>query len=235
MNVIVQDQIPAKGNYTFVWMSDTQYYAQGHPHIFDKMTEWIKENKEKHNIKYVFHTGDIVDDSMVMKQWKNADHSMRTLDKAGIPYGVLAGNHDVGHKDGTYRTFGDFFGSRRFEQNMHYGGSYKNNRGHYDLLSASGNDFIMIYMGWGIAEQEIDWINQVLKRYPDRTAILCFHEYLLVSGNRSPIGETIYRKVVKPNRNVAMVLSGHYHNAMKKPMRLTMTGTENRTASSTRF
>ncbi|MEH7872959.1 metallophosphoesterase [Bacillus velezensis] len=216
MNVIVQDQIPAKGNYTFIWMSDTQYYAQGHPHIFDKMTEWIKENKEKHNIKYVFHTGDIVDDSMVMKQWKNADHSMRTLDKAGIPYGVLAGNHDVGHKDGTYRTFGDFFGSRRFEQNMHYGGSYKNNRGHYDLLSASGNDFIMIYMGWGIAEQEIDWINQVLKRYPDRTAILCFHEYLLVSGNRSPIGETIYRKVVKPNRNVAMVLSGHYHNAMKK-------------------
>ncbi|PJN86223.1 hypothetical protein CV739_01510, partial [Bacillus velezensis] len=62
MNVIVQDQIPAKGNYSFVWMSDTQYYAQGHPNIFDKMTEWIKENKEKHNIKYVFHTGDIVDD-----------------------------------------------------------------------------------------------------------------------------------------------------------------------------
>lgn len=93
----------------------------------------------------------------------------------------------------------------------------------------------MIYMGWGITEQEIDWINQVLKRYPDRTAILCFHEYLLVSGNRSPIGETIYRKVVKPNRNVAMVLSGHYHNAMKKPMRLTMTETENRTASSTKF
>ncbi len=37
-----------------------------------------------------FILGDIVDDSMVMKQWKNADHSMRTLDKAGIPYGVLA-------------------------------------------------------------------------------------------------------------------------------------------------
>ncbi|KXZ17306.1 hypothetical protein AXI59_17890 [Bacillus nakamurai] len=216
MNVIVQDEIPAKGDYTFVWMSDTQYYAKSHPHIFDKMTEWLKENKEKHNIKYVFHTGDIVDDSTDMKQWKNADRSMRTLDKAGIPYGVLAGNHDVGHKDGTYRTFGDYFGSRRFDQKLHYGESYKNNRGHYDLVSSSGNDFIMIYMGWGITDQDIDWINKVLKQYPDRTAILCFHEYLLVSGNRSPIGETIYKKVVKPNRNVMMVLSGHYHNAMRK-------------------
>ncbi len=217
MNVIVQDEIPApKDMYTFVWMSDTQYYAESYPHIFDKQTAWIKNNQKKLNIKYVFHTGDIVDDSAQEKQWKNADRSMRVLDDSGIPYGVLAGNHDVGHKDGSYKAFGKYFGSHRFEGKLHYGESYKNNRGHYDLISSNGNDFIMLYMGWGITDEDIAWLNQVLKKYPDRTAILSFHEYLLVSGNRSPIGEKIFKNVVKPNRNVVAVLSGHYHSAMRK-------------------
>ncbi|MBD5046369.1 hypothetical protein GUF44_03195, partial [Xanthomonas citri pv. citri] len=82
MNVIVQDEIPpAKDMYTFVWMSDTQYYAESYPHIFDKQTEWIKDNQKQLNIKYVFHTGDIVDDSADIRQWKNADRSMSVLDK----------------------------------------------------------------------------------------------------------------------------------------------------------
>lgn len=91
---------------------------------------------------------------------------------------------------------------------MHYGGSYKNNRGHYDLISSNGNDYIMLYMGWGITDQDIAWMDQVLKKHPDRMAILAFHEYLLVSGNRSPIGEKIFKEIVKPNPNVVMVLSG---------------------------
>ncbi len=71
MNVIVQDEIPpAKDMYTFAWMSDTQYYAESYPHIFDKQTAWIKSNQKRLNIKYVFHTGDIVDDSADIRQWK---------------------------------------------------------------------------------------------------------------------------------------------------------------------
>ncbi|MEC1732040.1 metallophosphoesterase [Bacillus mojavensis] len=217
MNIIVQDEIPpAKDMYSFVWMSDTQYYAKSYPHIFDKQTIWIKNNQRKLNTKYVFHTGDIVDDAADIRQWRNADQSMRVLDNSGIPYGVLAGNHDVGHKDGSYRAFGKYFGSRRFDKRLHYGESYKNNRGHYDLISSSGNDYIMLYMGWGITDEDIAWMNQVLKKHPDRIAVLAFHEYLLVSGNRSPIGEKIFKKVVKPNPNVVMVLSGHYHSAMRK-------------------
>lgn len=42
---------------------------------------------------------------------------------------------------------------------------------------------------------------------------LNFHEYLLVSGNRSPIGDKIYEKVVVPNKNVIAVLCGHYHDS----------------------
>ena len=44
-------------------MSDTQYYSESFPYIFDRQTQWIVENQEAMKIKYVFHTGDLVDES----------------------------------------------------------------------------------------------------------------------------------------------------------------------------
>ncbi|MFP3338880.1 hypothetical protein R0J91_12925, partial [Micrococcus sp. SIMBA_131] len=110
-------------------------------------------------------------------------------------------------------AFSKYFGESRFNGRDYYGESYQDNRGHYDLISESGNDYLMLYMGWGIEQEEIDWMNAVLAQYPDRMAILSFHEYLLVSGNRSPLADEIYEKVVVPNKNVVATLSGHYHDS----------------------
>ncbi|MED4560490.1 metallophosphoesterase [Bacillus altitudinis] len=215
-DLLVQDEISQTLKpYKMVWMSDTQYYARSYPHIFKKMVEWIRDQRDPLNIQYVFHTGDIVDDSKD-KQWNRADTFMRVLDQHQIPYGVLAGNHDVRHKDGHYREYGRYFGAKRFEDKPYYGESYQNNRGHYDLISAGGNDYMMVYMGWGIKQNEIDWLNRVISEYPDRIVILNFHEYLLVSGNRSPIGDLIFHQVVKRHPNIVAVFSGHYHGASRK-------------------
>lgn len=214
ISVIVQDQIAAIGEeFSFVWMSDTQYYTESYPYIYEKQTEWIVKNREKLNIEYVFHTGDIVNVYNDLNQWNVADKAMKTLDDAGVPYGVLAGNHDVNNKDHDYSYYSRFFGEDRFKNNDYYGGSFQNNRGHYDLMSVNGIDFIMIYLGWGIEEEGIAWVNQVLEAHPNRKAILNVHEYLLATGNRSPIGDQLFEKVVVPNENVFAVLSGHYHNA----------------------
>lgn len=215
MQVMVQDEIASttEFDYSFVWMSDTQYYSKSYPHIFDRMTKWIAEKKEAMKVKYVFHTGDLVDEADQAIQWERADTFMHTLDNALIPYGVLAGNHDVGHKTGDYNEYSKYFGEHRFVGQKHYGESYKNNRGHYDLISSNGNDFIMLYMGWGINDKDIAWLNKVLAEYQDRKAILNFHEYLLVSGTRSPIGDKLFNEVVKKNANVMAVLSGHYHDS----------------------
>ncbi|OAH54566.1 MULTISPECIES: lamin tail domain-containing protein [Bacillaceae] len=215
VQVMVQDEIASttEFDYSFIWMSDTQYYSESYPHIFDRMTKWVAEKKEAMKLKYVFHTGDLVDETDQPVQWERADTFMRTLDNASIPYGVLAGNHDVGHKTGDYNEYSKYFGEHRFMGKEYYGESYKNNRGHYDLISSNGNDFIMLYMGWGINDEDIAWLNKVLAEHPDRKAILNFHEYLLVSGNRSPIGDKVFNEVVKKNINVIAVLSGHYHDS----------------------
>ncbi|WP_083711522.1 metallophosphoesterase [Domibacillus epiphyticus] len=215
VQVMIQDEIAStpEFNYSFIWMSDTQYYSESYPHIFDRMTTWAAEQKDEMNVKYVFHTGDLVDEADQPIQWGRADQYMETLDIAQIPYGVLAGNHDVDHKTGDYKEFSKYFGEHRFAGKEHYGASYKDNRGHYDVISSNGNDFIMLYMGWGVNEEDIAWMNNVLAEHPDRKAILCFHEYLLVSGNRSPIGDKIFHEVIKKNKNVIAVLSGHYHDS----------------------
>lgn len=215
VHVLIQDEIApeASSDYTFVWMSDTQYYSESYPHIYKRMVDWIAEQKDALSIPYVFHTGDLVDVATDPQQWAYADEYMNVLEDASIPYGVLAGNHDVDHKTNDYTNYSTYFGEDRFANQPTYGGSYKDNRGHYDLISANGNDFIMVYMGWGIGEEEITWLNDVLAQYPDRMAFLAFHEYLLVSGNRSPIGNEIFEKVIVPNKNVVATLSGHYHDA----------------------
>ncbi|MBM7565959.1 S-layer homology domain-containing protein [Paenibacillus sacheonensis] len=216
LQVMVQDELPASQedyDFSFAWMSDTQYYSESYPYIYEDIVHWIADNKEKNKIDYVIHTGDIVDEADKEIQWQRADADMKVLEDAKIPYGVLAGNHDVDHQLGAYDYYWNYFGEDRFKDQPSYGGSLDNNRGHYDLISSHGNDFIMVYMGWGIRDSDIDWMNEVLAKYPNRKAILNFHEFLLVSGNRAPIADKIFEEVVKKNKNVFAVLSGHYHNS----------------------
>lgn len=204
-------------DFTFALESDTQYYNEDingdsyHHQI--NIHDWIIANKPRMNIQYMFHDGDIVDDVEEEYQWRNADEAYKKLDDAEFPYGVLAGNHDVGHKSGDYTEYGTYFGENRFNDNPWYGESYKNNKGHYDLISVDGIDFIMIYMGWGIGDDEIEWMNEVLAKYPERKAILNFHEYLLTSKGLGEEPKRVYDEVVSKNPNVCMVLSGHYHSA----------------------
>lgn len=129
---------------------------------------------------------------------------------------MLAGNHDVGQKDDDYTAYKANFGAARYDANPWYGESFEDNRGHYDLITAGGMDFLMLYQGWAPSQEGIDWLNEVLARYPERTAILNLHEYMLTTGGLGEVPQQIYDEVVAPNANVAMVFSGHYHDAFTR-------------------
>ena len=213
-------------DFTFAVESDTQYYNEdrsnqggGDPNPIGKyqyqldIHDWLLANRSRMNIQYLFHDGDIIDDVDLGGEWDNADKAYAYLDRAGFPYGVLAGNHDVGHLRGDYTEYWKYFGASRYENNPWYGGSYQNNRAHYDLITVDGIDFLMMYVGWGVGDEEIEWMNEVLAKYPERVAILNFHEYLLATGGLGEEPKRVYDEVISVNPNVRMVLSGHYHNA----------------------
>ncbi len=200
-------------DFTLAWESDTQYYNEEFYEHQLNIHEFLLEQREPMNLQYLFHTGDIVDESDKPEQWANANPAYAQLDEAGLPYNVLAGNHDVGHMDGDYTAYSTHFGKHRYEDNPWYGGFYEDNRGSYTLFSAGGVDFIVVSQGWGPGDAEIDWMNEVLAQYPERTAIINLHEYMLTTGGLGPIPQRIQDEVVATNPNVSMVMSGHYHDA----------------------
>ena len=215
--------VPENYDFSFAWITDTQYYAEQWQHNFLTMNNYIVDNAEELGIKYVIHTGDIVDDWDMVYEWENASDAMAIFDEAGMPYGVLGGNHDVaaGLEDNEY--YYTYFGEDRFQDQPTYGGSYSNNLGHYDLLSENGQDFIIVYMSWNIYQEEIDWMNSVLAQYSDRKAILCFHPYTNVKESDSGLldyyGVLIQKEVVAKNPNVFAVLNGHYHGSSYQTVR----------------
>nr|WP_275436359.1 lamin tail domain-containing protein [Helcobacillus sp. ACRRO] len=200
-------------DFTFGWESDTQYYNESYFESQLAIHDYFLDRRDEMNLQYVFHTGDIVDEADKQYQWDNADQAYRMLDDAQLPYGVLAGNHDVGHLSNDFTAYSKHFGEARYAGNPWYGGSYKDNRGHYDLISAGGHDFIMLYMGWDPGDEEIAWMNEVLAKYPERTAFINLHEYMLTTGGLGPVPQRIYDEVVATNPNVRAVMSGHYHDA----------------------
>ena len=211
------DSVPEDYDFCFAWETDTQYYAEEWQYHFLHMNNWIVDNAEDMKIKYVIHTGDIVDDYDMIYEWENADEAMSIFDEAGMPYGVLGGNHDVAAGLAQNQNYYTYFGEDRFTSQPTYGESYKNNLGHYDLISENGQDFIILYMSWDVYTEEIDWMNEVLERYSDRKAILCFHPYTNVKESDGTYldyyGKLIQQEVVAKNNNVFAVLNGHYHGS----------------------
>lgn len=229
-------------DFTVAIESDTQYYndnqgqvgGSGDDSYYDHQAaihDFLLDQREELNLQYLIHNGDIVDNHVADEsvwapgntdpeyQWKNADAQYTKLDEAGLPYGVLAGNHDVGGHDDDYTNYSKYFGEARFADNPWYGGSYKDNRGHYDLVSAGGVDFLMLYMGWPttnddeLNSEDIAWMNEVIAQYPERKVWINLHEYMLTTGGLGPFPQRVFDEVVTPNENVFAVSSGHYHDA----------------------
>ena len=131
----------------------------------------------------------------------------------GLPYGVLAGNHDVAHGNERYINYRKYFGADRYINNSYYGGSYDNNLGHYDLITADGQELLMLYMSWDIYTDQIAWMNSVLDKYPDRKAIICIHGGIDANAKQSYASDLLMNQVAKTHSNVFAILNGHFHGS----------------------
>jgi len=224
---------------TVVWITDTQYYSkfENLRNVYDLILEYSVGLFKEDKAGYLIHTGDIVDtpgsSNAAILEWAFASKSHKILDKAGLPYGVLAGNHDTNNFPPDLENYKKNFGSSRFDDTEWYGGNIDNNTCHYDLLTIAGVDYLFLYLSNGVeAEQKtIAWANAVLKGYRDRTAIICTHAYLGANGKyvensadptqyNDSRAEEIIENIIKPNENVVAVLCGHDHGAVRKKLEL---------------
>ncbi len=196
--------------YTIAWISDTQHYSNRFPDTFYAMTEYLRDNADSLDLRYIAHTGDLVHRAGSERQWEVAQRAMAAI--ADIPAGVCAGNHDVGTDDADYSAFSRYFGEAEASLRECYADSFEDNRGHCDLIDAGETRFVFIYIGYQIEQSGIEWVKQMLEKYSDRVAVICTHAYFDTDLSLLEDGELLKREVVSQYPNVYMVLSGHRYN-----------------------
>ena len=205
-------------DFTVIVLPDTQYYSQKYPDIFAAQTQWIVDNKDKLNIVFVSHLGDIVQNNdRYEAEWQVADVAMSMLDDV-VPYGVLPGNHDL-QVGGAANFYEQYFPASRFEHQSWWGGSFDNNHYNYQLFSAGGDDYVFLHMQYCPTHEAMAWANAVLAEWPTRKAIVSTHGYLWTDAsylrncqtksNGDINGAQMWNQLVKKNSNVFMVLAGH--------------------------
>ena len=206
-------------------MPDTQKYSENSRDIFCDQTEWIVKNKEKLNIVFVTHLGDIVQNaSLVDDEWKNASKCMSSLDDV-VPYGILPGNHDVDEGDNPIsesNKYNSIFSTNRFSKFSWYGGSYKGNQNSYQLITENGMELLFLNLEVDPTDDDIDWANKILSENKNKRVVLTTHAYQyddIPERSQEPhfrkggnSGENIWNKLINKNCNIFLVLSGHFHN-----------------------
>lgn len=207
-------------DFTVVALPDTQYYSEKYPKIWAAQIDWIVANRKNLNIVYVAHLGDITQNGDEKpEEWPIATDALYRLENPtatglpeGIPYGVVPGNHD--HLGGS-KEFNKFFGVDHFAKRPCYGGHFgTDNNSHFDKFTASGLQFIVLYIDFDFDKLDyapIDaWADEVLKAHAKRRAIVVSHDLLAVNGTFDPRGHAIYENL-KGNPNLFLMLCGHNH------------------------
>lgn len=180
-------------------LPDTQYYTAGRwggsMDYFQNQISWIRKNREKENIQYVVHLGDVTDRN-TPEEWTKAKNMFAQLDEDNIPYGITVGNHD--ETPGNRASQGDpntnytkFFGRKHFGSKPWFGGAMGNNENtdnHFDLFTSNGQKYLAMYFVYNEPnnqfhdagyEQKVNrWADSVLNKYSDHKAILIAHSVL---------------------------------------------------------
>ena len=207
--------------FSVIVLPDTQNYAEKFPDTYVAQTQWIRDNVEKENIKFVMHLGDIVqhhNDSE--EQWLVADKAHRLLDGA-VPYSMTPGNHDLEYKDKVYsretRLYNKYFGPQRFADYPWYGGHWgENNDNNYCTFEADGMKFLVISLEYAPRDEVLTWATEVAANHPEHRVMVATHCYMRPAGRDSKAGgslgnsgDGVWEKFVRRSPNVFLVTSGH--------------------------
>ena len=224
---LIAGEPSSQGTFTIAMLPDTQHYSRRYHDQFTAQTEWIKANRDRENLVFVTHVGDVVNDRKKdMNQWQVAQQAMSVLDGV-VPWGVAIGNHDYDStacRPEQASAFLEYFGPQRFQRYPWFGGAFTNGLDSCQLFSAGGLDFICFHLELDVPDYAIAWVEGMLKAHPRRAAILTTHSYLNgVSGTNGyndavskhgNSGMEVWNKLVRRQPQVFLVLCGHHQRTV---------------------
>lgn len=215
---------------TIAVLPDTQTYAQKFPHIVDHQLKWLDSNSRKFD--YVLQLGDLTQNN-VDSEWVVIRNAFNHIENS-IPYSIVAGNHDLGNNGRADVRNSDLF--NKYFPSSGFSGTYGlfedgKSDNFWKEFKKGNNTWIIMGLEFGPRNEVLDWADMVAKEHSDKTIILFTHGYMYSDSTRLGEGdswrpqaygigkdtgtkavndgEQIWEKLVKPNANIRVVLSGH--------------------------
>lgn len=198
------------GVFSIAVIPDTQnevYTDTGNATRFVARTRWLVANKDRFDLRYALHTGDISSAGWLLpEQFTRATQAMSELD-GHIPYAVTSGNHDteVVNYDGKayvdnpecLTRYGKACTSPQLvRRTASFNGSFPmaaaGIRGHYEAgkvdniwseFEADGTRWLVLTLELWPRKEVVAWAKNVIATHPGHNVIIQTHNYLSSSGS----------------------------------------------------
>jgi hypothetical protein len=195
-------QLSDPKSYSWILLPDPQTYnkfGRNQP-LFQLMTSWIADQKDKLNIQLVLCVGDLVEQNNILvpegkngdqtsvEQWKAVQTAFSKLNNL-VPYILCTGNHDYGMKsaENRYSQFNSYFPpqgnpltqSLLVEMAPNAMGVQTLENACYEWKSPSGQSFLIFSLEFAPRTVILQWAKQVAARpeYKDHLGVLLTHSY----------------------------------------------------------
>ncbi|MFF7750901.1 LamG-like jellyroll fold domain-containing protein [Streptomyces sp. NPDC007971] len=227
--------------FTLAVMPDTQYLFDGpsiNPAPVEASLRYLLERGRDENIVFLSHLGDLTQNG-AQEEFDAIGKAFGILDRRGVGYSVLAGNHDVRSSTDDQRgptPYLDAFGPQRFGHRPTFGGSSPDGYNTYHLFRAAGREWMVLALDWRLSAQGYAWAKDVLARHPRTPVVLTTHELVVEDDSLSAYGQQLWDGLIEEHDQIFLTLNGHYwpagravrKNAAGNEVHLHLTNYQNR-------
>ncbi|MEU2908613.1 LamG-like jellyroll fold domain-containing protein [Streptomyces massasporeus] len=211
---------PRSRRFTLAVMPDTQYLFDG-PSIDKAPVEaslrYLLEHGRQENIVFLSHLGDLTQNG-AREEFAAIGEAFRLLDRRGVGYSVLAGNHDVRSSTTDQRgatPYLDAFGPKRFEGQPAFGGASPDGYNTFHRFAAGGREWLVLALDWRLSPQGHAWAKGVLAKHPKTPVILTTHELVVEDDTLSDYGRQLWDQLIEDHDQIFLALGGHYWPAAR--------------------
>ncbi|MGW2318409.1 LamG-like jellyroll fold domain-containing protein [Streptomyces sp. NPDC001680] len=201
--------------FTLAVMPDTQYLFDGpsiHPAPLEASLLYLLEHGKDDNIVFLTHLGDLTQNG-AEEEFAAIGEAFGILDRRGVGYSVLAGNHDIRSSTDDQRgstPYLDTFGPQRFRSKPTFGGASADGYHTYHLFKAAGREWMVLALDWRLSAQGYAWAKDVLARHPKTPVVLTTHELIAGDDALSDYGQQLWDRLIADHDQIFLTLNGHF-------------------------
>jgi hypothetical protein len=210
---------PESPRFAIAVLPDTQYLFDvggSDPAPVAATFAHLAENRREDNIAFMTHLGDVTEHGDE-DEVADASSAFRTLDRARLPYSVLAGNHDVPSRSDDQRgdtAYLRAFGPHRYRRMSTFGGASRDGYNSYHVLRAAGRRWLVLALDWRVSDAGVAWAQSVLDAHPTLPAVVTTHDLAYADDEGaaylSDNGQRLWDSIIRGNDQVFLTLNGHY-------------------------